>query len=255
MSQATETVFVAPVELSAAAWEAFVVTSEGNLLGSIDVVQDAVRAAVAVQVRDVQARVEDAGVRSARDQGWCGVFSSTMFKIFPAGPLDGEDWRDSEGVSCNGSRWTDADGYGRDGFDRDGRDRDGFDRSGRDEHGFDRDGLDSEGIHRDSPERFRFDVRGRDRDGFDQYGSMSGRFTRAELESWRAEENRYRFDRYGFDRDGYDREGYNRQTGLNRRGFQPGGYHPASASYYDADGYDVSGYSNRGAPYRDPATA
>lgn len=240
MSQATETAFVVPVELSTAAWEAFVGTYPLGEEKTDEALRAAVEAAVATQVRDVQAKVENMGVRAARENSWCGVFNRVMWDAFPAGPLDGQDWRDNEGKACDGSRWLDADGYGRDGFNDSGLDRDGFNRAGRDAAGFDREGKDADGIHRDAPERYRFNDNRIDRDGYDGDGYSPGH-TRAQLAAWR-EAGGYVYDAQGYTVEGLDRRGRNRQ-GVDRYGFDRNGYHAGTATYYDADGYDASGWN------------
>lgn len=216
--------------------------------------------------REIQAKVEDHGVRSARANSWCGVFSATMSEMFPDGPLDGEDWRDSDGVACNGSRWHDADGYGRNGLNDDGYDRDGFDKEGRDADEFDRAGLDRNGIHRDDPAQYRYDAAGYDREGFNRNGRAIAGLTRAQQAANRElPDSDYRWNSRGYDAAGFNGQGYNSEgfnaegfdrygiglKGVDRNGFDGRGYYRGPDgtlprdSAYDPAGFDRSGYHSR----------
>lgn len=271
-----------PYALSDEAWQAFlaVLPDTGDTLGAVR--REAVTAAVRVSVQRVQAHVEDMGVRAARANSWCGVFGRTMSDIFPDGPLDGDDWRDSDGRNCRNEKWYDSDGFDRDGFDVRGYDRDGYDRDGRDLQGFDRDGKDADGVHRDDPAQYRFDANGYGRDGFHHTGHVLYGLTRTMVAEQSADtpENadRFKYNRAGFDVQGFnslgfdvqgynragyntrgrDRDGYNaggwnrsnehRETGTrwDPQGFDIYGIHKDTGSSFDPDGYDCHGHDRRG---------
>lgn len=194
--------------------------------------QDVVEILDQATVKAVQAQVEDRGVRAARTHSWCGVFNTVMWEIFPAGPLDGEDWRDSDGLSCNGRMWRDSDGYDRAGRDRHGRDRDGYDVNGLDPDGYDRDGKDVDGFTATDPGRYQYNADGYDREGFNVGGDVCRYLTRELVKDWAAAPEMFCYDRLGRDCDGYDRNGTDR-AGYDREGFRNG---------YDRDGYDRRGF-------------
>jgi hypothetical protein len=268
-----------PYVLSDDAWQAYLSAME-SADGTADRTREAVQAAARVQLQALQARVENYGVRGAREQNWCAEFSRVMFRMFPDGPLDGDAWRDDEGYDCRGNKWVDADGYDRAGFNGDGYDRDGYDRDGLDRSGFNREGVDANGVHRDAPERYRFNAGGWDRQGFNADGTVFYGLTRELLAEWAdADDSVFSYDRSGygqdgfkangFDRQGYDRDGYNtrgyNRDGYNREGwhrqtlihrdtgtrYNPEGWnaygeHAETGGYYGPDGYDRNGVTASG---------
>lgn len=225
----------------------------------------ALNAATDVTIRELQAKIEDKGVRAARDNGWCGVFTRVMSDMFPNGPLDGIDWRDAAGVACDGSVWRDAEGYDRAGFDTSGYDRTGFHSTNDlDREGYNREGLDEDGFTRTDPEAYRFNADGYARDGFrNSNGAVYSYLTRELLAEW-ATSTEFKYNRAGFDIDGYNRHGYNRAgidaDGYNRDGRDTDGFdragwkhqlsansrnteyvHKSTGGRYTADGFDVYG--------------
>lgn len=152
---------------------------------------------------ELQAWFEDRVVRAVRAERYCDQANKVMLRVFPDGPLDGQSFRDSDGVDCWDNRWRDRDGYDRHGLDSSGRDRDGYDRDGLGRDGYDRDGYDGVGLHRTDPRRFRFNDEGYDRDGFNAEGRDSAGRTREEVAL------EYIFDRDGNDPDGFNCEGFN----------------------------------------------
>lgn len=199
-------------------------------------------AAIAEAIRELQAKAEDLAIRAARRHGWCNEVEKILAAIFPNGPLDGEAFRTSDGVDCNGEMWLDADGYNRAGFNRQGRDRDGFDSDGRDADGFDREGLDRAGIHRDSPERYRYNLNGFDADGFNADGYDWFGHTREQAAAQEFIYDRNGRTREGFDQYGYDRHGYN-VDGLDSGGYGRDGF---NANNEDRSGRTRDGVNRRG---------
>lgn len=254
-----------PYTLTDEAWQAFVDAGD---------TRDGVQAAARVALRDLQAQIEDAGVRGSRANGWCAEFSRIMWRAFPAGPLDGTEWRDSDGVDCRGNAWRDDEGYDRAGFNRDGWDREGFNRDGRNAAGLDREGKDVDGLAADDPARYRYrwiDYNGLFAvDGFDVNGNIYGSLNRALLAEWAVQaagpDSPFKYDRNGFDRDGYhcrtglDRDGFNRdglnrngrdRDGFNQRGFNRAGLH-RNGTPHDDNGFDHHGYHRETGGAYDP---
>jgi hypothetical protein len=232
-----------PYTLSDEAWQAFgeAIAPVDRSTAHTDAYRPAVEAAARVMLRALQAQIEDAGVRGSRSNGWCAEFSRIMWRAFPAGPLDGTEWRDSDGVDCRGDAWRDSDGYDRAGFNRNGYDRDGFDRDGCNAAGLDREGKDVDGFTLDDPARYRYrwiDYSGLYAvDGFNPDGFAFGNLTRQILAGW-ATEAAGPDSPFKYDRDGFDRDGYHCRTGLDRAGFNRDGL--------DRNGRDRDGYDRRG---------
>lgn len=160
----------------------------------------------------IRAWVEDKTVRAVRAFGYCREAEGVMKSVL-GDPLDGQSFRDSEGVDCWGNTWRDANGYDRNGFDRHGRDAEGFTRDGWDRRGFNRDGFDKDGTHKDDPARYRFNYRGfsmgswnvlhMDRDG--RFDPHTPDLSEEELGLTLLA---YSYDATGRDRDGYNASGY-----------------------------------------------
>lgn len=163
--------------------------------------------------------MEDKVVRVVREIGYCSEANRVLKRVF-GDPLDGEAWRDSDGIDCYGNRWTDAEGYDRNGYDANGYNREGFNAEGYDRDGFNAEGLDYAGIHRDDPAQFRFDLNGYDKDGYNRRGLNTRGRTReqqAQRDAQKArsvrlsevhEELKFVFNTSRRDKDGYDKYGY-----------------------------------------------
>lgn len=157
------------------------------------------------QLREFQIWVEDKAVRAARKLGTnCSEFTNMMAAIFDE-PVDGDQFRDSNGVNCKGHRWFDAAGYGIDGYNANGYDANGFNRDGYNAAGFDANGLDANGLAVD-PRRFIYNPRGYTRGGYNVDGADRDGFQRGSVE----EAIRFVYDRDGYNRDGYNIDGNDR---------------------------------------------